>query len=226
MKQTAALLLLALVPDLTLAKEFHVSPNGDDSHNGAKSSPFKTISAAAQVAQPGDVITVHQGIYRERITPPRGGTSDKKRIVYQAASGEKVEIKGSEVVKGWVKVQLVPPLQPAVEPNEKKPPPPLIVAEETVSRPREVVAVLVMAMLWLLVAPSLTMPKATSETAMSAVVPTPVRATVFIGVTGSSLRMVIVAACAPAVEGSNWTVTVVLLPAAMVSGKPGEGWSE
>jgi hypothetical protein len=53
------------------------------------------------MAQPGDVITVHEGIYREEITPPRGGTSDKKRIVYQAAPGENVEIRGSEVVTGW-----------------------------------------------------------------------------------------------------------------------------
>ena len=45
------------------------------------------------------------GIYRERINPPRGGESDAKRIVYQAAAGEKVEIKGSEVVKNWVQVQ-------------------------------------------------------------------------------------------------------------------------
>ena len=48
---------------------------------------------------------MHEGVYRERINPPRGGTSDRQRIVYQAACGQKVEIKGSEVVKGWVKVQ-------------------------------------------------------------------------------------------------------------------------
>ena len=46
-----------------------------------------------------------QGVYRERINPPRGGASDTKRIVYQAARGEQVEIKGSEVVTNWVKVQ-------------------------------------------------------------------------------------------------------------------------
>ena len=87
------------------ATEFHVSVNGNDSNDGSSVKPFKTISAAAQAAQPGDVITVHAGIYRERISPPRGGESDTKRIVYQAAPGEKVEIKGSEVVKNWVKVQ-------------------------------------------------------------------------------------------------------------------------
>lgn len=67
--------------------------------------PFKTISAAAAVAMPGDVITVHAGTYRERINPPRGGQSNEKRIVYRAADGEKVEIKGSEIVTGWQSVQ-------------------------------------------------------------------------------------------------------------------------
>src|SRR6185369_196819 len=67
--------------------------------------PLRNIQHAAELAQPGDVITVHQGVYRERINPPRGGTTPGTRIVYRAAPGEKVEIKGSELVKGWVKVQ-------------------------------------------------------------------------------------------------------------------------
>jgi alpha-N-arabinofuranosidase len=86
------------------ASEFHVSVNGDDANDGSPQKPYGTISAAARIARPGDVITVHKGVYRERISPPRGGESDRKRIVYQAAPGEKVEIKGSEVVKNWVKV--------------------------------------------------------------------------------------------------------------------------
>ena len=83
--------------------EYHVSIHGNDADNGSVSQPFRTISAAAQVAMPGDVITVHEGVYREKITPPRGGTSDQKRITYQAAPGERVVITGSEPVKGWVK---------------------------------------------------------------------------------------------------------------------------
>jgi hypothetical protein len=87
------------------ATEFHVATNGSDTNPGTKSSPLRKIQKAADLAQPGDVITVHEGVYRERINPPRGGESDLKRIVYQAAAGEKVEIKGSEIVKNWVKVQ-------------------------------------------------------------------------------------------------------------------------
>jgi alpha-N-arabinofuranosidase len=103
--QSMSTLLLALMTHAAAASEFHVSVNGNDQNDGSASKPFKTISAAAQAAQPGDVITVHEGTYRERVTPPRGGESDARRIVYQAAAGEKVVIKGSDVVRGWQKVQ-------------------------------------------------------------------------------------------------------------------------
>lgn len=81
--------------------EYHVSPNGLDSNQGFPSEPLLTIQAAADKAQPGDTVTVHAGIYRERVNPPRGGTSDAQRITYRAADGEDVIIKGSEVVTGW-----------------------------------------------------------------------------------------------------------------------------
>lgn len=86
--------------------EYHVSTSaGLDGNPGTRLKPFKTISAAASIAQPGDTVTVHEGVYRERINPPRGGESEKKRITYQSAKGDKVVIKGSEIVKGWRKVQ-------------------------------------------------------------------------------------------------------------------------
>ncbi|MHC4558981.1 MAG: right-handed parallel beta-helix repeat-containing protein [Planctomycetota bacterium] len=101
MKKLVLILLVGLLTQSLSAREWHVSVRGSDNNDGSASNTFRTISAAAQVAQPGDVITVHEGTYRERVTPPRGGVSDSKRIVYQAAKGEKVVIKGSEVVTGW-----------------------------------------------------------------------------------------------------------------------------
>jgi len=96
--------LLALALGFTIsAKEYHVAKTGNDNNNGALKSPFLSIQKAADIAQPGDVITVHEGIYREGVNPPRGGTSDSERIVYLAAKGEKVEIKGSEIIKNWMK---------------------------------------------------------------------------------------------------------------------------
>lgn len=101
-----AILWAALLPRIApTAAELHVAVTGDDAHPGTPAVPLRTIQRAADLAQPGDTITVHTGVYRERVNPPRGGESDAKRIVYQAAPGEKVEIKGSEVVKGWTRAK-------------------------------------------------------------------------------------------------------------------------
>jgi len=105
MRAFQVLCCVMIAASLVSAREYHVAVSGNDQDAGSAAQPFRTISKAAAVAQPGDVITVHEGTYREQIDPPRGGTSDTERIVYQAAAGEKVVIKGSEVVKGWTKVQ-------------------------------------------------------------------------------------------------------------------------
>ncbi len=98
-------LVVAAMAATISAAELHVTMDGDDTNLGTDTAPLRTIQRAAELAKPGDVITVHAGTYRERINPPRGGDSDTQRIVYQAAPGEVVEIKGSEVVRDWVKVQ-------------------------------------------------------------------------------------------------------------------------
>jgi alpha-N-arabinofuranosidase len=99
MRKIKLLFLLILVTSMATAKEYHVAKNGDNRNSGTSESPFLSIQAAANVAQPGDIITVHEGIYRERITPPRGGESETKRIVYQVAEGEKVEVKDLLILK-------------------------------------------------------------------------------------------------------------------------------
>ncbi|MFB6271536.1 MAG: right-handed parallel beta-helix repeat-containing protein [Salinibacter sp.] len=87
------------------AREYHVSVEGSNAYDGTQEKPLRTISAAAERAQPGDIVIVHEGTYRERIDPPRGGTSDQQRIVYRAARDAKVVIKGSEVVEDWQRVK-------------------------------------------------------------------------------------------------------------------------
>ena len=106
MRETFVAILAVLSLSTSLhARTFYIAFNGNDANPGTDDAPFRTIQHAANLAQPGDTITVHEGIYRERIDPPRGGTSDTNRIVYQAAPGEKPVITGSEPVKNWVKVQ-------------------------------------------------------------------------------------------------------------------------
>ncbi len=96
---TAVLMALTVAAGAT---EFHVAPAGNDANTGTREAPWRTIQRAAEQAEPGDVITVHAGVYREWVHPPRGGTSDQQRITYQAAPGEKVVITGSEVLDHWV----------------------------------------------------------------------------------------------------------------------------
>ncbi|NLO34293.1 MAG: carbohydrate-binding protein [Candidatus Hydrogenedentes bacterium] len=98
--------LLALTMVVFAAKEptcqeYHVAVNGADTNNGSAAEPYRSIGRAAAAAQPGDRIVIHEGCYREWVNPPRGGRSDNERIVYEAAAGALVEIKGSEVVSGW-----------------------------------------------------------------------------------------------------------------------------
>ncbi len=95
--------LLLFLSSTAFCNEIHVSKKGIDSNNGSFSEPFLTIQEAVKHAFPGDTITVYEGVYREWVNPIRGGESDSKRIVYRAAPGEKVEIKGSEHITGWKK---------------------------------------------------------------------------------------------------------------------------
>jgi len=85
-----------------MATELHVATSGSDAADGSPATPLRTIGRAAALAQPGDEVVVHEGTYREWVSPARGGLSDQRRITYRAAGGEHVAIKGSERITGWV----------------------------------------------------------------------------------------------------------------------------
>lgn len=84
-----------------MKREFHVSKQGSDTNDGSLLHPFLTISRAAKIAEETDTVIVHEGTYRERVAPSNSGRSDLHRIVYTAAEGEKVIIKGSEIITDW-----------------------------------------------------------------------------------------------------------------------------
>ena len=56
--------------------QIHVAVTGNDANAGSEVSPFRTISKESNEAHPDDVITIHEGVYRERINLPRCETSD------------------------------------------------------------------------------------------------------------------------------------------------------
>lgn len=88
-------------PSLEFSRTLSVDqnhPRASDQGTGTSDCPFKTISRAAMEAGPGDCVKIHAGIYRECVRPQRGGESPSRMVSYQAAPGEQVIIKGSEVV--------------------------------------------------------------------------------------------------------------------------------
>ena len=83
---------------------FHVAcnhPDASDENPGTEERPFATIGRAAGILQPGERVVVHEGIYRECVSPVRGGEAPDRMIAYEAAPGEEVRVKGSEA---WVPV--------------------------------------------------------------------------------------------------------------------------
>ena len=59
---------------------YHVSKNGNDKNIGTEKEPLLTISRAAKLADEGDTVIVHEGVYRENVSPVHGARSESGRI--------------------------------------------------------------------------------------------------------------------------------------------------
>ena len=68
--------------------------------DGSQMHPYKTISQAAAVAQPGDEILVAPGVYREEVSPRWAGKKGQS-IVYRSAVPRGAVITGAEPAKDW-----------------------------------------------------------------------------------------------------------------------------
>ena len=87
---------------LRFKQTFHVAqnhPRSGDDNPGTEALPWKTIGKAARVLEPGQRVLIHGGQYREWVKPARGGEGPETMISYEAAEGEEVVIKGSDLWK-------------------------------------------------------------------------------------------------------------------------------
>ncbi len=82
---------------------YYVSCKNRNSGDGSEKNPFRTIGQAARIARAGDTVIIGGGVYREWVNPLYGGKSERERIVYRAADGEKPIISGAEIVSDWIK---------------------------------------------------------------------------------------------------------------------------
>jgi hypothetical protein len=91
MKKVLWLLAIAIttapVRQAAQAREWVISPDGSDKATGTAAEPFQTISRGAAKAQPGDTILVRAGVYRERVTPPRGGVDGQTDHLSRGGAG-------------------------------------------------------------------------------------------------------------------------------------------
>jgi hypothetical protein len=69
----------------TYTQVLHVDPAGTDAGDGSAAAPMRTIQAALDKAEPGTLITLAPGVYREELTTVRDG-----------APGAPITIKGPE----------------------------------------------------------------------------------------------------------------------------------
>jgi parallel beta-helix repeat protein len=97
------ILALAILPKFVLARELVVSQNNpaaNDGNPGTRQKPLKTIAAATVRIQPGDKVIIHAGQYRETVVINASGTVEAP-ITIEAAPGETVVIKGSDILRNW-----------------------------------------------------------------------------------------------------------------------------
>lgn len=70
------------------ARTWYVSPTGNDSHSGADpGNAFRNIQRAANLSQPGDLILILPGIYRESVSVPHSGAENQPIVFRGAGSG-------------------------------------------------------------------------------------------------------------------------------------------
>lgn len=104
MKRAITLIAL-LLPALAPAKTLVVNPahaDSSDTNPGSEAQPFRTIGAAVALLQPGDLMQIHSGIYREKVRITQSGTKEHP-IGIEAAPGATVVIAGSDLLTGWNK---------------------------------------------------------------------------------------------------------------------------
>ena len=74
-------------PAFTPLRTLYVAPNGSDNNAGTNpAQPLRTIQHAADIAEPGDLVSIASGIYREEVNVPTSGTSNAP-IVFRGSSG-------------------------------------------------------------------------------------------------------------------------------------------
>lgn len=102
-RRTAAAVILAILSTNVAGAQrvlFVDSSARSGAQQGTASAPYATISRAAAVAGPGDVVTIKGGVYPEAVTLTRSGTAQAP-ITFRCAPGERVVMDGADSLTGF-----------------------------------------------------------------------------------------------------------------------------
>jgi parallel beta-helix repeat protein len=92
-------------------------PHASDDGPGTSLQPWKSLGKAAAQVDPGDIVLVRGGIYREQVVVKSNGTAEKP-IRFEAAPGEHVVVTGADRLTGWRKPAEGPPIYTAAWPHK------------------------------------------------------------------------------------------------------------
>ena len=95
--KTIILIVLFICPIGILGADLHVSPKGNDDNSGTADNPLRTIQAAVDKIQTGDICFIHTGTYRENINIKKSGIAEAP-VTLQAAIGENPVISGLDIL--------------------------------------------------------------------------------------------------------------------------------
>ena len=89
----------------SVAVNYYVSTTGSDSNDGTEKSPFLTISHAAELVNPGDVVYVNAGNYPERVVIKKSGTSESSRITFKASPRRGATLSGFNLPGSYIRIE-------------------------------------------------------------------------------------------------------------------------
>ena len=73
-----------------------VDSNGNDSNNGTKLSPYRTLKKAALEAEAGTTVLIRKGIYKEKLSVIHSGTK-LNPVIFKAYENEEVILSGESM---------------------------------------------------------------------------------------------------------------------------------
>ena len=103
--KAAAAVVFALVSLSANAAELFVSTSGNDANPGTLAAPFLTLTKAAYVAKPGDVVNVRGGVYNTSAYITSKGLPTA-RITFRSYPGEKAILDGTGLSSTTIVVSL------------------------------------------------------------------------------------------------------------------------